>query len=198
MDLLKKLLDLDPNKRISAKHALDHEYFDCYKSRRQKSPSVNQRVLSSTYRTTYTKMEKSSQEKRAPSYSQGRRKQKKYKEKGRSESRGNNRKDDFLGRSSKNSTSFLMSVNNTGHGFYNKKKKSSNKQKLQNVSRRDFAIYTQSNFQKSRRDDRDERMSIGLDTPDSNSHIRRRNGSKKSKHNFKMFRISKFLQKIGS
>jgi serine/threonine protein kinase len=86
MALLKQLLEMDPSKRITAKQALDSDYFDNFKSRRQKSPSVNQRVLSSTYRTTYAKMEKSEMEKRAPSYSQGRRK--KYDEKERSESRG--------------------------------------------------------------------------------------------------------------
>lgn len=193
ISFMKDLLQMDPSKRPSAKQALRHPYFNCYKKEDAEEdyrPKRQQRVVSSTYRTGRFKINEGSSKEsgyvsveRAPSYSQGRRK--KHYEKGRSESR--KRKDKHL----------MMS--STSHmGFKTDKKRSSGRKKSVKQAKRSKENLGSTNvgFKYSGggsfRKDVEERYTA--DSSDKPNWKKKYGGiidPRKAKNNFKMFRISK-------
>lgn len=174
LDLLKQLLEMDPSLRPSAKQALLHPYFDCYKEDSERRVKKG-RVSSSTYRTSGIGLfrEEGSSIERIPSYSQGRRQTHGAPiSKGRSESRV---KEGAEGHS-------LIMSSTLNNGFAERKTSVGKKSQ-----KKDFALSTHNGGFKYSNKKLDEKG----ENSENSAWKKKFPENKKSKNNFRMFRISR-------
>lgn len=215
MDLLKKLLEMDPNRRITAENALEHPYFNVFKPKpmsRVTSPAMEpQRVMSSTHRGTYANY--SLKENYNPHTVYGKfRANENYTSVIRSTSKGKRKLEDAKHHSKNNHNTYLTTSTNhlttTGNSYTSEPKKkttnvkntskknfknttyTANSQVYSNLNSggRNFAINTTSSFYNRKRND--EREHSG-DANLRNSSVKRETSkSRNNKSRVRMFQIN--------